>query len=193
MKVLAFLMLAGGACLLLATGNFHLSFNTGSDPGPNAVAATSTQGPVVRDVLAVVDAATTADAARDTQALQGLIGRAHSAGIGGGAILLERQLPALQSRIERDVTRIRGEVRDVDVTTRAGHECRLRTVELLTRQRELFRSFAAEVANHQAWAAVSHMQAASDVLNRWYANQLDSCTSTATPADRSAIKAALHG
>src|SRR5213595_2048531 len=79
MKVLAFLMLAGGACLLLATGNFHLSFNTGSDPGPNAVAATSTQGPVVRDVLAVVDAATTADGARDTQALQGLIGRAHSA------------------------------------------------------------------------------------------------------------------
>ena len=185
MKIAALVVVAGIA-YLFASGNIDVSFSMGSVPESTGPAA-SDRSRVVQDVLLVLDATSSPDSVRDVKAVRKLLARAGAR----PSVQVERRLRVTVWRIQNDLVNLRNAVATADVSTRVGRTCRRATVTLLTRQRQMWLRFAADVRRRPAPAAVGRLRKQSDRLDLWFGKRLESCIAGASREDRAAIETAL--
>lgn len=156
-------------------------------------AASSTPSRDLEDVLALRRAAVGGRASAQVAAYR-LLDRASALGRRPGAALIERRLPWLASRADRELPLAQARVRAVGVQSMVGWTCREAALRLLGRERGLFRALAADVAGTEpTWRAVDRFGARVDALQRWYAGALRaSCLAEASAQDRAAVRRAMH-
>jgi hypothetical protein len=161
---------------------------------PSDAAASST-GPSrdVEDVRALRDAAAGGSASAPV-AVYRLLDRAAELGPRPGARLVERRLPALAARVEREFPVVQDRLRSLGIQTQVGWSCREAALRLLVRERRLFRTLAADVAGTEpTWRAVDRFGARVAALHRWYASNLrSSCLAQASSHDRAAVRHAMY-
>lgn len=179
-----------GVVLLIANGNITLDYGFWSES--SAPSAKEPRSPTVREVFAVIDAATADPSDLDNAQINALVERVQATRNRAATTLLERELPGLARRLDRRIEALYGRVARSRVTTAVGVKCRLVTLRFLGRQRLVFRAFARQVALRGASpGSVDRFSTRVARLSAWYAGQIQSCAAGAAPADRSAIEAAI--
>jgi hypothetical protein len=187
------LVVALAGALLVANGNITFGYSSASGDSPVA-SSDGPRSPTVRDVFAVIDAATLDAADLDNAQINALVAHVAATRDRTSTRLLQRELPQLSRRLDRKAQVLYARVARSPVTTRVGAKCRDTALRFLARQRRVFRRFAHQVARDGATpAAVDRFAARVGRVSTWYANQLRVCTAGATPDDRAAIEAALTG
>jgi hypothetical protein len=181
-----------GIVLLIAHGNISFDYSFGSSSPP--ASSTEPRSPVVREVFAVMDAATAAPNDLDNAQINALVGRVQSTRTRAATRLLQRELPALARRLDRKIDALHRRVARLRLETPVGVKCRAATLRFLVRQRLVFRAFAHQVALRGVTpGSVDRFSARVGRVSAWYAAQIRSCAAGAAPADRSAIEAAISG
>jgi len=179
-----------GVVLLIANGNVTFDYSFWSES--SAPSSNEPRSPTVREVFAVIDAATADPNDLDDAQINALVERVQATRNRAATTLLRRELPGLARRLDRKNEALYGRVARSRVTTAVGVKCRTATLRFLARQRLVFRAFARQVALRGTTpGSVDHFSARVAHLSAWYAGQIRSCAAGAAPADRSAIEAAI--
>jgi len=185
-------LLVAGVALLVANGNITFYWLDARDTQAAPPAQMDT--PTVRDVLAILGAATPDATDLDNAQMNGLLTRVATTADESAVQLLERELSTLAPRIDRRIRLLIAEVADQRVTTMVGRECRATTVRFLGRQRVLFRRFGSTVARRGATrSGVMRLLRDNRRLQESYSSNVASCTAGATPEERAAIESAFQG
>jgi hypothetical protein len=181
-----------GVVLLIANGNITFDYAFWSET--SAPSSDRPRSPTVREVFAVMDAATANPSDLDNAQINALVERVQTTRNRTATRLLRRELPGLARRLDRKIEALYGRVARSRVTTAVGVKCRRVTLRFLGRQRLVFRGFARQVALRGATpGSVDRFSTRVARLSAWYAGQIRSCSAGASSADRSVIDAAVSG
>jgi hypothetical protein len=186
-------VLLAGVLVLIANGNITFSYWSGSDD-PGAASSAAPSSPTVRDVLALMGAATPPENDLDNAQINGLVTRVATTRGTAAIRLLERELPGLARRLDRKIRILSAQVARQSPKTSIGRKCRAATLRFLARQRVLFRRFGDGAARHGATRrGINRFTADAAKLQTSFTQSIGSCTAGATSAERAAIESALGG
>jgi len=191
-KLLALPIVGVVFVLLIANGNITFDYSSSSES--SAPSSNEPRSPTVREVFAVIDAATAGPNDLDDAQINALVERVQATRNRAATTLLQRELPGLARRLDRKIEALHGRVARTRVTTSVGVKCRSATLRFLGRQRVVFRAFARQVALRGATpGSVDRFTTRVARVSAWYRGQIRACAAGAAPADRSAIEAAVSG
>jgi len=180
-----------GVVLLIAHGNITFDHSFSSES--SAPSSKEPRSPV-REVFAVIDAATADPDDLDNAQINALVEHVQTTRNGTSTRILQRELPGLARRLDRKIEAMHGRVARSRVITAVGVKCRAATLRFLGRQRLVFRAFARQVAFRGATPrSVDRFSSRVARLSAWYSGQIRSCAAGAAPADRAAIVATVTG
>ena len=179
--------------LALHFGWLQVSFYLYTGSWSEAATSKAVPSQDVEDVRRLRDAAAGGSASAPV-AVYRLLDRAAALDPRPGARLIERRLPALAVRADREFPVVQDRVRTLGIQTRVGWSCREAALRLFVRERRLFRALAADVAGSEpTWRVVDRFGARVTALHRSYARDLrSSCLAQASFQDRAAVRHAMY-
>jgi hypothetical protein len=109
-----------------------------------------------------------------------------------GARILLDELPSRTATAGAAMTRARGRVAAVTVSTESGRVCKRAVLGLVSRQQALFVVLGAGIdSDVDTWTAVDRYAVGLRGLRRWWEAEAARCAALAPPAERTSIRASL--